>query len=253
MPNFINDTNRQGLIVWGGEASTDYGIVVGDAPAFDKPVRRETVFNVPGRNGSVLFTDGSFEDVVRSYSVWLAEDITEESGVYSGALDERIAAFTAWLYSKKGYQRLEDSFDPEFFRLAYYTGGEEIANHLMQYGDTTISFVCRPERFYKNAESAVEVSNGSTMTNPTKFDSKPLIHIEGSGNVSISISGVTMSATISDYINIDCDRMDAYRLPTENKNGTISGSFPVLKSGSNSIALTGTITKATIVPRYFTI
>ena len=114
-------------------------------------------------------------------------------------------------------------------------------------------FICRAERFFKDAEQEQIVSNGDAIYNPTRYESKPLIHIEGSGSVSISIQGVTMTATISDYINIDSDRMNAYRLPSENKNNTISGTFPTIKAGTNTIATTGTVTKVTIVPRYFTI
>ena len=54
------------------------------------------------------------------------------------------------------------------------------------------------------------------------------------------------------YINIDCDTMNAYRLPAENKNAYISGTFPKLAPGINTIALTGTVTKCEITPRFFT-
>ena len=246
MPKVFNEgTNRQGLIVYGGESSTDYGIVVQEAPTFDKAKRRCTVYNVQGKNGAVIFQDDSFEDVPKSYKVWIAEETND--------LAERVNAFTAWLYSKKGYQRLEDSFEPDVFRLAYYNGGQDVSNELMTYGETTISFTCRAERFYKDGEFEETVSNGSKIYNPTRFESKPLIHIEGSGTVTISISGVTMTATLTDYINIDTETMNAYRLLAENKNDKISGTFPTIKAGTNTIATTGTISKVTIVPRYYTI
>ena len=46
--------NKQGLLIFGGEASDGYGMVVAEAPAFDRPTRKSTVFNVPGRNGSII-------------------------------------------------------------------------------------------------------------------------------------------------------------------------------------------------------
>lgn len=247
MPDLFNiGTNKQGLIVYGGESSTDYGIVVSEAPAFDKAKKKVRVFTVPGRNGAVVFDEGSYEDTTRNYKVWVAKDKEE-------TLPEVVDAMSSWLYSKSGYVRLEDSFEPDIFRLAYYNGGTEVTNRMLQFGETTLPFICRAERFYKDAEQERTVSNGDKLYNPTRFESKPLIHIEGSGSVSISIQGVTMTATISDYINIDCDTMNAYRLPSENKNNTISGTFPTIKSGTNTIATTGTVTKVTIVPRYFTI
>lgn len=253
MPNF-NDLNRQGLIKWGGEDSTNYGIVVRESPVFDKPKRKQTVFSVPGRNGSILFQQDAFEDVVRTYKVWVAEDMQEDSGgVISGLLPERISAVTAWLNSKTGYQELEDSFEPDFFRLAYYSGDDSFSDDLLQYGEAELRFVCRPERFLKTGKTAVTVTNGATMTNPTKFASKPLIHIEGSGNVTVTFGGKSITADVFDYINIDCDTMNAYRLTTENRNDKITGSFPSLLSGDNTITISGTTTLVTITPRFFTI
>lgn len=248
MPNlFDEDTNTQGVIVYGGESSTDYGMVVSEAPAYERPKRKETIYNVPGRNGSILFQQDARENVNRSYKVWLAEDSTH-------TLVEIVDAVEAWLNSQIGYIRLEDNFEPDVYRLAYYSGGDGFSNNMIQYGEATLNFTCRPERFYKNAEAAVEVLNGDTMSNPTKFASKPLIHIEGTGIVTVSIGGETITAKdLVDYINIDCDRMDAYRLTSENRNNKISGTFPTIKPGSNVITITGSATKVEITPRYFTI
>lgn len=240
-------TNRQGLIVWGGEASDDLGMVISEAPAFDKPTKRTDVFTVPGRNGSILFQDGSFEDVTRSYKVWIAERTAN--------LADRVNALTAWLYSKSGYTRLEDNFEPDVYRLAYYSGSNDISNELTQYGETTLTFTCRPERFYKSGEDPVSVTNGDTLTNLTRFSAKPLIHIEAAGTVNVTINGVTITAVVTDYINIDCETMNAYRLASENKNDKITGAFPVIVPGTNAVGITvtGTLTAVTITPRYFTI
>lgn len=247
MPKLFDvGTNRQGLIVYGGEASTDYGIVVSEAPTFEKPKKRVQVYNVQGRNGSIVIEDGSYDDVTRNYKVWVAKDRFE-------SLPDIVDSLSSWLYSKSGYVRLEDSFEPDVYRLAYYVGGQEVTNRLLQVGETTLSFTCRPERFLKDAEREQTFSNGSKINNPTRYASKPLIHIEGTGTVSVSINGVVISATITDYINIDVERMDAYRLPSENKNSTIIGTFPKIQPGMNTIATTGTITSLTIVPRFYTI
>lgn len=254
MPDLFSDINKRGLIMWGGEASTNYGIVVGEAPVFDKPRRKQTVFNVAGRNGSVLFQENAFEDTTRSYSVWLDEHTEEDSGGgETGRLDQRVSDFTAWLFSKKGYQELSDNFEPDIYRLAYYSGGNDVSNELIMYGKSTLTFTCRPERFLNSGKDPVTVSNGNTMTNPTKFDAKPLIHIEGTGSVIVEINGVGIVATVSDYINIDCERMNAYRLPSENMNQYIQGTFPTLTSDINTVTITGVTTLVQITPNYFTI
>lgn len=240
-------TNKQGLIVYGGESSADYGMVVSEAPAFDAPVRKQTVFNVAGRNGAIIFQEDAWEDVTRSYNVWLAYDID--------TLADKVMAFEAMLNSKKGYQRLEDSFEPDVFRLAYYTGGDSFTNRMTAVGEATLNFICRPERFLKSGEFPIEVTDGDGLFNPTRFTSKPLIKITvpSSGTVTISCGGNTMEAEVDDYLYIDCDLMNAYRLPTENKNGKITGTFPVILAGANTIGITGTVTSVEITPRFFNI
>ncbi len=247
MPELFNSiTNRQGLFVYAGETSADYGMVISEAPAFERSKRKQTIYTVPGRNGAILHQEDAWEDVPRTFNVWVAEERDQD-------LAELVTAVEGWLNSVKGYQRLEDSFEPDVYRLAYYEGGDSFSNNMTQYGRATIRFICRAERFLKNGEQPQTVTNGSKIYNPTRYTSKPLIHLEGSGSVSISIGGKTMTATVSDYLNIDCETMNAYRLPAENKNNQISGDFPLLTPELNTVALSGSLSLVTIVPRFFTI
>ena len=67
MAKLFNEfTNRRGLIVYGGEASSDYGMVVAEAPSFERPTRKQSVYTVPGRNGAVVFQQAAWDDVSRS-------------------------------------------------------------------------------------------------------------------------------------------------------------------------------------------
>lgn len=247
MPNLYDKTtDKRGAFIFNGENSADFGIVVAEAPKFDKAGRKSSSFDIPGRNGSILYQEDAWSDIARTYKVWLAVDRAVE-------LPEKVNAFTAWLNSVKGYQRLEDSFEPDVFRLAYYNGGTNVSNELMQYGEATVSFTCRPERFYKSGEQTELLSNSRAIYNPTRFASKPLIHIEGSGSISLTIGDKTITAQVADYINIDCERMNAYRLPAENRNDKIVGTFPTIAPGANLVAISGNVSKATYIPRYFTI
>ena len=255
MPNVLNGANKQGLIVFGGERSDDYGMVVSEAPSFERARRKQTVITVPGRTGDVVFQEDAWEDVPRPYNVFIAEDLQEDSGGnISGTLAERVDNFEAMLNSKTGYQRLEDNFEPDVYRRAYYSGGDGFTNELLAVGRATINFTCDARRFLKSGDDPVSVINGDTIKNPTRFASKPIIHIEASNEtISVSIGGKTITAEVTDYINIDCERMNAYRLPVENKNDKISGSFPTIPSGSNTIGITGTYTKVEITPNWFTV
>lgn len=251
MPKLFNlGTNKQGLIVYGWESSTDYGMVVSEAPAFERPARKQTVYTVPGRNGAVVIQDDAWEDVQRSYNVWAAYDLD--------TLADKVSAFEAMLNSKKGYQRLEDSFEPDFFRLAYYSGGDSFTNTMMAYGQATINFTCRPERYYKSAEDPVTVSNSDVIQNYTKFTAKPLIYIEGTGTITVDIGGNTISVTMDadKKITIDSETMNVYKDiggTITNMNSAASGSFPVILPGDNTVGITGSATLVNVTPRLFTI
>lgn len=244
---FNEFTNKQGLIVYGGESSADYGMVVSEAPAFERPTRKQTIVSVPGRNGAILFQEDAFEDVVRTYKVWMVKDDGKD-------LTDTIDGAMAWLYSLTGYQRLEDNFEPDVFRLAYFNGGANVSNELMQYGETTLSFTCRPERFYKDGEQEITLTDGVSINNPTRFASKPLLYVEGSGSITISISGTSIVVTEDGTgTYIDCETMNAYTSAGVNANTNISGDFPTVEPGINTIGITGTVTTCTIIPRYYTI
>lgn len=278
MPNlFDNATNKQGLIVYGGESSADYGMVISEAPAYERPKRKQTIYNVPGRNGSIIFQQDAWEDVNRSYKVWLAEDIND-------SLVEKVDAFEAWLNTQKGYVRLEDNFEPDVFRLAYYSGGDGFSNNLTQYGEATINFTCRPERFLKSGDTAITITRklpGSEMLcidadNPTKYASKPLFtftfanaaHPKFTISMGSRLLTVDLSESGMDYADpfvVDCETMNAYfdigyGFSPDNRNHCISGSFPYIPANGRRTGyitmLEGSveqITSATYKPRYFTI
>ena len=201
---------------------------------------------MPGRNGAIIRQEKAWNNVPQTYKVWLAVDNAAD-------LPEKAGAFISWLNSLSGYQRLEDSFNPDVYRLAYYNGGQEITNNFMQYGEAVISFNCRPEYFLKTGEQVRALNSGDPIYNPTRFEAAPLLHIEGAGNVSITLGSATITAQITDYINIDCERMNAYRLPAENMNAKVSGTFPILAPGANAVTISGSVNAATIKPRFYNI
>lgn len=251
MPKLFDDaTNKQGLIVYGGESSADYGMVVSEAPAYERPKRKETIFTVPGRNGTILFQEEAWEDVTRTYSVWVAEDSANQK-----TLTELVDDYEAALNSQKGYQMLMDNFEPDVYRLAYYSGGDSFSNEMTQYGRASLRFTCRPERFLISGMTVYVMPEGGTLENPTKFNSKPLIYIEveSPATVSITIGSQTITAEVTDYIYIDCDKMNAYRTEAENLNNHVSGVFPTLKSGNNTVVVDGNASQVRITPRWFTI
>ena len=90
-----------------------------------------------------------------------------------------------------------------------------------------------------------------TVNNQGLEKSKPILKLYGSGTITISLNGLTaFTVTIDeddDYIAIDSMEEEAYN-DTELKNRNMSGEFPLLETGNNTISWTGSLTKIEVTP-----
>lgn len=228
-------------ISFGGEEVPAY---IASAPKRRKPKRKMTVTQIPGTNREVVDMEDAWETYEQPYSMFVGD----------GSLDfvEEALADVAKVLYKTGWQVLLDDYDPDHYRLAYFQGPFDVENRKTRVGKFDISFVCRAERFLETGDTPVLVPSGEGITNPTSYASKPLIKITGSGSGTLTVGDTIMSFTdILDYLYIDCDKMDVYRLPTEDRNSLMSGEFPILESGINVIAFTGGITSCEITPKWW--
>ena len=233
-----------GEITWAGvPLSTVMNVLIENAPETNRPARKVDRYEVPGRNGDIVVAQDAWENVPRTYDLV----------AYGGDYNQMTSALMEWLYAPSGYQRLEDSFDALVYRLAYVSEATDIENLVNENGRCTVSFECDPRRFLKTGESAVTLSGTGTITNPTRFAAKPVITVSGSGNGTIECGGNTITiAGIYDGMTIDCEQMDAYA-GTTNLNNLVSGSFPVIPGGEQTITITGGITSISVVPNWWTL
>lgn len=233
------------MIRWAGRSSDEVGITVEHYPALDGPLRRIETIQVPGRNGDLLIDTGAYGNYEQEYDIY-----------FSAGRDRAPAgarAVRTWLQATTGYQRLEDSYDPEFYRMAYYEGPVEIENIMNRFGRATISFSCKPQRWRKDGEYPITCAWGGSIYN-SGFPALPLIRVNGTGAGNLYIGKYTVAVkSIDDYVMLDSDTQNAYK-GTLNKNSTISApEFPVLEPGENGINWSGGITSVEITPRWWTV
>lgn len=239
-----------GVIVFNGRSSADYGIIVEHPPGHSWPEKDYDVVHVPGRNGDLLFDNGSYKNVSRKYEIALGSRY-----LY---LHEQIDGIFAWLHSASGYARLEDSYEPEHFRLAAYREGNDLENILGHAGRATISFDCKPQRFLKTGEKSIAFTGSGYLMNPTQFTALPIIKItknNSSGVLNINGYTLTIASDSSTSLVIDSEIQNAYS-GTLNKNSIVtlnSGNFPMLGAGSNAISFSGGISKVEVTPRWWTL
>lgn len=234
-----------------GEYSTwDFDAYVEKYPRISVPARKMQTFAVAGRNGDLHIMEDAWDNYTQPYEIY-----------FHGALPapEQAHAIAAWLLGSAGYQRLEDVYDPNYYRMAICKGPLDIENRLNKYGRCTLHFDCAPQSFLKTGEYPQVFSASGMLHNTTAFNAQPIITVYGTdaGTVTVGSAVVEIKA-ISDPIILDCEQMQAYSQPgegaPENQNGNIYAPvFPVLIPGENAIAFTGGITKIEIIPRWWTL
>lgn len=145
----------------------------------DTPMRVYDVREIAGRNGSLYIDQGRFENVEHKYSIVAT---TKAAG----------SDFINKLSSKIGYHRLSDSFNSDEFYMATFANGVEVKIPLSRDKNVfEVTFIRKPQRFLTSGETAVDVSNGGTLTNPTLFESSPMLQLKGYGT--IAFNGYTIN------------------------------------------------------------
>lgn len=233
-----------GVIIFNNKSSADCRIQVAHPPGYAYPERDYAITHIPGRNGDIIQDNGCYKNVERTYEVSF-DAPNEDFATYANAV-------SAWLHSTTGYARLEDSYEPNYYRMATYQESNIFENLYNQAGTATIVFECKPQRFLKTGDNIITIQNSLTIMNPTGFEAYPLFKVTGtSGVLTVNGNSITFSS-IDNFVMLDCELQDAYK-ENINKNSTISGTFPVLKTGSNTISWTGGISSVTMKPRWWTI
>lgn len=223
--------------------SLDKGVAISGEGSYDAPSRDMTSFTIPGRNGTLLYDNGRFNNITVSYPAFVI------SNMATSAADIR-----AWLMTPTTYARLEDDYHTDEFRLAIFSGTINFDTTAWnQHAEFTIKFNCKPQRYLKTGESAVAATNNGAITNPTDFTALPIISVTGTGNGELTVGSTTVSfEDLDGGIVLDCDLQDAY-YGLDPMNNYMTGEFPKLAPGSNGISWTGGITAVSITPRWWRI
>lgn len=163
-------------------SSRTYGVYITGEAVYNAPERDVEMVEIPGRNGSFALDKGRFQNIEVSYPAGI---FTDNEADFAAAISD----FRNFLCSRKGYVRLTDEYNPSEYRMAIYKSGLEVSPAQLRAGEFEITFDCKPQRFLASGETAVQmVETGSLnnyITNPTLFDSKPLLAVTGSGTVRI--------------------------------------------------------------------
>lgn len=238
-----------GNLIFNGRSCRDFGLEVETYPNRRRPELDCEATHVAGRNGDLLFSRRAFANVEQEYQV----SVWDGKTAFAKLLDP----VSDWLYGNGDYARLEDSYDPEHYRLAYYAGETEFENLLNEAGRGTLSFTCKPQRYLKSGERPLTfTASGGAVKNPTPYPALPLLRVYGSAGAVLSVAGQAVRfvswGNAGTYIDLDCELMDAFT-GTVNQNTRIEcETFPVLPGRQLcEITWTGSISRVMLWPRWW--
>lgn len=242
--------------IFDGVSAESMGLRIERYPVIHKPRKRLTTVTVPGRNGSLHLSDGSYEDIVIRYECWWKN----KSSAYStGRTAHEVAQ---WLYTAPVGARLEDTYDSTVFRTATFQGPMDIENILERFGRVTLEFQCRPEAWLKSAEKALTfTTSGGILNNSTPFATRPLIHVVGAISGGLRIGDSALTLVFHDMeahdIWIDCEEQEAWEVVDGvevSANSTIRGAdFITIQPGRNDVSVPDSFELVQIWTRLYTL
>lgn len=197
---------------------------------------------IPGRNGDLIWETGSYENRSGSASCFCLQKDVEKA----------ISSAGRFLMGKKGYRRLETSDDPDHYWMARVENSPQIAMRLRMLAPFEIGFDCKPQRFVKDGENAIEFTSSGTLFNQYGQIALPLIVVYGQGSGSITIGDCIVDIKYLDNdLYLDCDTQNAYNNEGNQNLNIDAPVFPVLGDGEIPIAFSGGIERVEIVPRWW--
>lgn len=235
------------MIFWAGRSSDDVRVVVERYPSVELAGRKLDTQSVLGRNGDLLFPQNAYQNYVQAYEIYVSAERIR--------LPRAMREVANWLCGPSGYQKLEDSYDVETYRRAYFAGPLDVESVLHRFGRATIEFNCQPQRFLRTGDVPVQVQQGQALLNPTVFAALPRITVTGTGAGALTVGDVTVTINSMPrgVIVLDSDTQNAY-YGAFNLNSTISApEFPALPVGESVVRWTGGITGVEIIPRWWTL
>lgn len=171
-------------LTFDGRSSSEFNVYITGEGVFNAPERAVEMISIPGRNGAFALDYGRFENIEVTYNCGIAGDNDAD---FASAISD----FRNWLCSRNGYVRLTDDYNAGEYRQAIYKSGLEVTAENLKAGEFPVVFECKPQRFLTSGENAISVTSGDTITNPTLFDSRPMLEVTGYGNINLGSSTIS--------------------------------------------------------------
>ena len=223
---------------WNGMDCRQKGLLLNEMPLIIKPEERVSHIEIPGRSGELTILEGT--DIYNSYIQTVQVAATCQ---FDAEEAER------WL---RGSGYVTFCGQPTLRQAARVINAVEFRKHSKNslWWEAQVQFYCSPMK-EPLTETTVEVTeSGTVITNPGSIESRPLIAITGSGDVSLRIGDREL---LIYGLQSGWQADSEMEWVTENGSplmGVFAGEFPRFAPGGNAVQFTGNITSLSILGRW---
>lgn len=220
--------------IWQGKDSyLDYGIVINILPNETTPEQDVTDIPIIGRDGTLTIDNNA----KKNYNLTMTCSLIDWT---------KLDSIKAWLTSSGS---LIFNWSPQYQYTARLDNRIDISQELANLGEFPLIWKMKPYKM-STSNADITLTSAGTVINPSSQSSKPIIKLFGTGNGTLTINGSVITLTgLSSYATINSDMGDMYK-DTNLINNAMSGNFPLLVPGNNTISFTGSITSIVITPNW---
>lgn len=246
-----------GSFIFDGVASEDVKTIIQTRPTINTPKRKVTMKSTYGVSGDVPYDEGAYENTDMELLMLInGTDVIADRQALYNLLD-----------SQGVYKDFVPYFDPDKTYRVMLSDTLQFDNQNW-YGNIQVvqaKFTVKPYKYLINSDTVVvwQVQDASgiyipttSLNNPTNYASQPIITLEGTGAVTLTVNGVAFNIlNVQDTITLSSERYAAYQeyIPgvlTSMNSQIAFRDYPVLRPGTNTISVTGNVTQLTIEPRW---
>lgn len=220
-----------------GVTAGSLGVKIAYRPDMPTPEKRIEEIEIPGRDGNLIETDGTYNDITI--------DVEMNFVIPRELWGERFRQVKRWL-SETGNLRFQD--DQDFFYKVKNVVMDTTERTVREAGEFTASFLCDPYTYLTHGQTGATAEdvtyNGYSLA-------KPVYIIEGEGMCTLTVNGNKMTANVGQNLTIDTDLMIAYRTDGTPQNTEVTGEYEDLwlPPGENSVSVTDGFS-LTVIPNW---
>ena len=222
-------------IIWKNiDSETIPGLIITNIPPITKPKMKTSITKIDGRDGDIIEELG-YESYTKSIGIGLARnyDIDRVMKYFTGVGELIISDVPDKVYKAHIIEKIE-------------------YERVIRFKTAVVKFYTQPYKYLKDEKSIILDINNETslkITNVGLEKSQPIITLEGTGTIEISLNGFNLFKYVfpenETKVVIDSLEEEAY-LDNVLKNRNMLGTFPIFEVGENTISWSGNLTQISI-------